>query len=290
MGRYKRSIEKRERAKIDADNLIAKKRAIHPLVDIPHALGLAEGDSQETDDDENEAGEAGQEEGDGRQRRRPPRVGDHHHHVHEHVHDVIDNNSDVSDLSDDDPGVLPGGATQSQKFRYAKRRLQQLQDQLDSILHENSESLSVSESQPFEPSSTLAESQPDSFAPHRSGRLPPLIMGMGGGKAKQVVTASTNFEAQALLRPDTASSSASGATHEHARNAAMDAGWGHPSKDEEIVKGADGRKMRVAAPAPESGLQPIPPPARRPPQFNDAGARAPGSGVIRRGPVLKDQG
>ena len=288
--RYKRSIEKRERAKIDADNLIAKKRAIHPLVDIPHALGLAEGDSQETDDDENDAGEAGQEEGDGRQRRRPPRVGDHHHHVHEHVHDVIDNNSDVSDLSDDDPGVLPGGATESQKFGYAKRRLQQLQDQLDSILHENSESLSVSESQPFEPSSTLAESQPDSFAPHRSGRLPPLIMGMGGGKAKQVVTASTNFEAQALLRPDTASSSASGATHEHARNAAMDAGWGHPSKDEEIVKGADGRKMRVAAPAPESGLQPVPPPARRPPQFNDAGARAPGSGVIRRGPVLKDQG
>ena len=71
----------------------------------------------------------------------------------------------------------------------------------------------------------------------------------------------------------------------------MDAGWG-PSDDKEIVKGADGRRMRPAGQAPEFGLQPVPPPARRPPQVNDAGAssRTPVGSAIRAHPLLNDPG
>jgi hypothetical protein len=289
--RYKRSIEKRQRAKVDADNLQAKKRAIHPSVNIPGALGLEK--PQGTDggggDDEGvtDEGLAGV----GHQKRRPPRILDHGHHLQKHVHGVIDNISSDSDDLHDDPGELPGGATETEKFGYAKRRLQQLQDQLDSILTADSDGARAPESQPFEPSISLADSQTGSYALRQSGRLPPLILGMGGGKAQTLVTSSSNFEAPTLVRTGAAGSSGAGGTIGHTQKAAMDAGWG-PSDDKEIVKGADGRRMRPAGQAPEFGLQPVPPPARRPPQVNDAGAssRTPVGSAIRAHPLLNDPG
>jgi cysteine-rich repeat protein len=298
--RYKRSIEKCERAKVDADNPHAKKRAIHPSVDIPGALGLKK--PQETDggggddDDEGDDGVAGA----GHQKRRPPRILDHGHHLQKHVHGVIDNNSGDSDDSYDDLDELPGGATENAKFGYAKRRLQQLQDQLDSILTEESDGARAPDSKPFEPSTSLTDSQTGSHAPRQSSRLPPLILGMGGGKAQTLVTSSANFEVQTLVRAGAAGSSGTGGMIGHTQRAAMDAGWGHPSEDKEIVKGADGRRMRPAAQAPEFRLQPVPPQARRPPQVNDAGlqpappasapSRPPVGMAIRARPLLNDPG
>jgi len=268
---YKKQLDKIERAKLDGGHIAPKKRAIHPSVQFPGEISGQEEQERDTEVDEHDMMHK-------HSKRKPPRVYDLTREIglEEHVHGNIgeksgsEENSSGSDVDE----KLPGSVSKNAKFGYAKQRLQELQDQLDAILSTIPDGGYEESMVPMEISSDVTVS--DTTPSRPTGRLPPLIMGMGGGKAHAMTTSSSNFTAQHQLRRPTAGSSASpgvaGVTHK----AALNAGWAIPvnqQQDEDLVRAASGRKIRLGGHAADAlGLQPVPPPSRKPPTFIDAQA------------------
>jgi len=268
---YKKKLDKIERAKLDGGRIAPKKRSIHPSVQFPGANFGQEEQERDTGEDEHDMMHK-------HSKRKPPRVYDLTREIglEEHVHGNIGEKSgSEEDASGSDVDEkLPGSFSKNAKFGYAKQRLQELQDQLDAILSTIPDGSHEELMVPLEISSDVTVADTSTSRP--TGRLPPLIMGMGGGKAHAMTTSSSNFTAQHQLRRPKAGSSASpgvaGVTHK----AALNAGWAIPVnqyQDEDLVRAASGRKIRLGGHAADVlGLQPLPPPSRKPPTFIDAQA------------------
>ena len=255
---YKRNADREERARVVGDSSQPKKRAIHHKVEIPEVFGF--GFNQHTLVGVDLLSEDG-EDVVPRRSRQPPKVQDFYEELLDHVDGNTDDGEEPASPDDDVAGDTE--AQENAKFGYAKKRLQELQDQLDAILGDSASGMYDVGQLPFEVDKSLAADNADEQ--RRAGRMPPLIMGVEGGKATAITTSSSNF---VLRHPENKPLS-------HTHGEAMDTGW--MAVHYEDIMASGGRTMPVAhATVPtESVLQHAPPAgeSRKPPTLSETGSR-----------------
>jgi hypothetical protein len=277
-------------SKLDPNNQATFKREIHPAVKIPSEFvqdkqepSLGNKDEQ----DEKTPSIGG--------KRKPPQIHEIRAVNTRQMHDISSDSEDCGNSDEEKEGKLSDTTLKvKEKFGYAKLRLQQLQSQLDSILKDIPEG---NQQKPLEPSPRGADVSPAPRPEKQYVRIPPLIT--RGGKAHAMITQSTNFQTQ-----NTFGTGNTSVVKNNTLQAAVDSGWA-PAKDDDeldekvadrppahdnetVVRGADGRKLRLGGQMPDSKIQPAPPggppPARRPPNaFHSEQAR-----VVRKGPSVRE--